>query len=65
LIGVSSYWIYIALLPLPLVFINIRTTLKYNNDIAKLIPALGGNVIAILVTDLLLAGSLAIAVFLV
>jgi 1,4-dihydroxy-2-naphthoate octaprenyltransferase len=65
LLGISSYWIYIALLPLPLVFINIRTTLKYNNDIANLIPALGGNVIAILVTDLLLAGSLVIAVFLV
>lgn len=63
LVGISSYWIYIALLPLPLVFVNIRTTLKYNSDIAKLIPALGGNVIAILVTDLLLAGSLVLAVF--
>lgn len=63
LAGISSYWIYIALLPLPLVFVNIRTTLKYNSDIAKLIPALGGNVIAILVTDLLLAGSLVLAVF--
>jgi 1,4-dihydroxy-2-naphthoate octaprenyltransferase len=65
LAGISSYWIYIALLPLPLVFVNIRTTLKYNSDIARLIPALGGNVIAILVTDLLLAGSLMLAVFLV
>lgn len=63
LLGISSYWIYIALLPLPLVFINIRTTLKYNNDIAKLIPALGGNVIAILATDLLLAGGLVLAIF--
>lgn len=63
LLGISSYWIYIALLPLPLVFVNIRTTLKYNNDIAKLIPALGGNVITVLATDLLLAGALMIAVF--
>lgn len=62
LIGISSYWIYIALLPLPLVVMNIRTTLKYNNDILKLIPALGGNVIAILATDLLLAGSLLLAI---
>jgi 1,4-dihydroxy-2-naphthoate polyprenyltransferase len=63
--GISSYWIYIALIPLPLVVMNIRTTLKYNTDTAKLIPALGGNVIAILVTDLLLAGSLLLAVLLV
>ena len=62
LLGISSYWIYIALIPLPLVVMNIRTTLKYNNDITKLIPALGGNVITVLVTDLLLAGSLAIAI---
>jgi len=62
LLGISSYWIYIALLPLPLVFVNIRTTLKYNNDIAKLIPALGGNVITILATDLLLAGGLMLAI---
>jgi 1,4-dihydroxy-2-naphthoate polyprenyltransferase len=62
LLGISSYWIYIALIPLPLVVMNIRTTLKYNNDILKLIPALGGNVIAILATDLLLAGSLLLAI---
>jgi 1,4-dihydroxy-2-naphthoate polyprenyltransferase len=62
LLGISSYWIYIALIPLPLVAVNIRTTMKYNSDLVKFIPALGGNVIAILVTDLLLAGSLLIAV---
>lgn len=62
LLGISSYWIYIALLPLPLVFVNIRTTLKYNNDVARLIPALGGNVITVLVTDLLLAGGLILAI---
>lgn len=63
LVGISSWWIYIALIPLPLVFNNIRTTLKYSNDTPKLIPALGGNVIAVLSTDLLLAGSLFIAIF--
>ncbi len=62
LLGISSYWIYIALLPLPLVFKNIRTTLKYSNDTSKLISALGGNVITVLVTDLLLAGSLVLAI---
>ena len=65
LLGISSYWIYIALLPLPLAFMNIRTILKYNSDIPKLAPALGGNVIAALVTDLLLAGSFALAILLV
>jgi 1,4-dihydroxy-2-naphthoate polyprenyltransferase len=60
--GISSYWVYIALIPLPLVAKNIRTTLKYNSDIPNLIPALGGNVISILATDLLLAGSLALAI---
>ncbi len=62
LLGISSFWIYIALLPLPLVFMNIRTTLKYNNDLAKLVPAMGINVIMVLVTDLLLAGSFVLAI---
>lgn len=62
LLGISSWWIYIALLPLPLVFMNIRTTLKHRNDIAKLIPALGGNVVTVLLTDLLLAGSIVLAI---
>ena len=63
LLGISSYWLYIALIPLPLVVMNIRTTLLYNNDLPKFIPALGGNVIAILATDLLLAGSFALAIW--
>ncbi len=62
LLGISSYWIYIALIPLPLVVMNIRTTLLYNDDISKFLPALGGNVIAALATDLLLAGSLVLAI---
>lgn len=62
IIGVSSWWIYIALLPLPLVFKNISTTFKNYNNTAKFIPALSGNVITVLVTDLLLAGSLVLAI---
>ena len=65
ILGISSYWIYIALLPLPLVVKNIRTTLKYYNDTDKLIPALGGNVATALITDLLLAGSLVLAILIV
>ena len=63
ILGISSYWIYIALIPLPLVVMNIRTTLLYNDDLPKFIPAQAGNVIAILVTDLLLAGSFALAIW--
>lgn len=62
LAGISSYWVYIALLPLPLVVKNIRTTLKYNSDVPNLVPALGGNVITVLATDLLIAGSLLLAI---
>jgi 1,4-dihydroxy-2-naphthoate octaprenyltransferase len=65
ILGISSWWIYIALLPLPLVFNNIRTTFLYYNNSAKLLPALGGNVVTVLVTDLLLAGSLALAILIV
>ena len=57
LLEISSYWVYIALIPLPLVVKNISTTLRYNSDIPNLVPALGGNVIAVLATDLLIAGS--------
>jgi 1,4-dihydroxy-2-naphthoate polyprenyltransferase len=60
--GISSYWVYIALIPLPLVVKNIQTTFKYNSDIPNLVPALGGNVITVLATDLLIAGSLLIAI---
>jgi 1,4-dihydroxy-2-naphthoate octaprenyltransferase len=62
LAGISSFWVYIALIPLPLVAKNIHTTLKYNSDIPNLVPALGGNVITVLATDLLIAGSLLLAI---
>jgi 1,4-dihydroxy-2-naphthoate polyprenyltransferase len=62
LAGISSYWVYIALIPLPLVANNIRTTLKYYNDTPRLVGALGGNVISVLATDLLIAGSIALAI---
>jgi len=65
ILGISSYWIYIALLPLPVVIKNIRTTLKHYDDTVKLIPALGGNVATALITDLLLAGSLVMAILII
>lgn len=55
IIGISSPWIYIALLPLPLGVKASVTAIKHGNDLGKLVPALGSNVITVLATDLLLA----------
>lgn len=55
LVGLSSYWIYIALFPLPLAIKASVATLKVGNQPAMLVPALGSNVITVLATDLLIA----------
>jgi len=55
IIGISSFWIYLALLPLPLAVKASITAIKFGNDTAKLITALGSNVITVLATDFLLA----------
>ncbi|MCB8995331.1 MAG: prenyltransferase [Bacteroidales bacterium] len=55
LVGLSSFWIYLALLPLPLAIKASLTALKDGADTVKLIPALGANVITVLAFDLLLA----------
>lgn len=55
LIGISSYWIYIALLPLPLGVKASVTAIRHGNDFGKIVPALGSNVMTVLLTDLLLA----------
>jgi len=62
LIGLSSYWIYIALFPLPLAIKASITAIKHGDNIPKLIPALGSNVITVLATDLLLAVAIFIEV---
>jgi 1,4-dihydroxy-2-naphthoate octaprenyltransferase len=55
LIGISSPWIYLALLPLPLGIKASVTAIKHGDDFGKIVPALGSNVITVLATDLLLA----------
>ncbi len=55
IIGISSPWIYLALIPMPLAIKASITALRYREDIQKLIPALANNVIVVLGTDLLLA----------
>jgi 1,4-dihydroxy-2-naphthoate octaprenyltransferase len=55
IVGISSAWIYIALLPLPLAVKASVTAIKHGNDFGKIVPALGSNVMTVLLTDLLLA----------
>ncbi|MEI6276494.1 MAG: prenyltransferase [Prolixibacteraceae bacterium] len=58
LAGVSSFWLYLGLLPLPIIFKATSTTLQSYNNVDKLIPALGANIATVLLTDALLAASL-------
>ena len=60
--GLSSFWIYIALFPLPLAIKASITAIKDGDNIPKMIPALGSNVITVLATDLLLAVAIFIEV---
>jgi 1,4-dihydroxy-2-naphthoate octaprenyltransferase len=55
IVGISSPWIYIALLPLPLAVKACLTAIRHGSDITKMIPALGSNIMTVLGTDLLLA----------
>ncbi len=55
---VSSYWLYLGLVPLPLVIKATTTALQYNTNMEKLVPALGANIVTVLLTDALLAVSI-------
>lgn len=55
LLGISSFWLYLALIPLPVALKASATTLQHGNDMVKLMPALGMNVMVVLGTDLLIA----------
>ena len=57
ILQVTSWWILIALLPVPLAIKASTTAIKFGDDVQKLIPALGINVMIVLGTDLLLAVS--------
>lgn len=62
LTGLSSYWIYLALIPLPLAIKASIAAVMQGNDMARIIPAMGSNVITVLATDLLLAVAIFIEV---
>lgn len=55
IVGISSFWIYLALLPLPLAIKACLTTIRHGGEFSKMVPALGSNVMTVLGTDLLLA----------
>ncbi len=55
LVGVSSFWLYLALLPLPIALKASQIAIRHGEDPVKLMPALGMNVIVVLATDLLIA----------
>jgi 1,4-dihydroxy-2-naphthoate octaprenyltransferase len=55
IIHISSFWIYLALLPLPLAVKACMTAIRHGDDLTRMVPALGNNVLAVLGTDLLLA----------
>lgn len=55
IVGISSFWIYIALLPLPLAVRACLTAIRHGSDFSKMVPALGSNIMTVLATDLLLA----------
>jgi len=55
IIGISSFWIYLALLPGPLAIKACITAIKHGDDLKQLVPALGSNVLTVLGVDLLLA----------
>jgi 1,4-dihydroxy-2-naphthoate octaprenyltransferase len=57
LAGISSYWLYLALLPLPIAFKAGMTAIKHGDDMQKLVPSMGMNVMVVLGTDLLVAVS--------
>lgn len=54
-IGVSSWWVMLGFLTLPIAVKAGMTALKYPEDMQKLVPAMGQNVIVVLATDFLLA----------
>lgn len=53
--GLASWWIYLALLTLPVAVKAASTAITHSTENDKIIPAMGQNVIVVLATDLLIA----------
>lgn len=54
-LGITSYWLYLALLPLPVALKASQIAIKHHSNMQRLLPALGMNVMVVLGTDLLIA----------
>ncbi len=63
ILGITSYWLYLALLPLPIAFKASITAIKKYDDFEGLLPAMGMNVMVVLGTDLLIAIAVIIQLF--
>ena len=61
--GVLPWLALVGLLTLPLGFKAMQAAVKYNNDMSKLGPALGADVITVLVTPLLMSIGIVIATY--
>ncbi|MFA5055400.1 MAG: prenyltransferase [Dehalococcoidia bacterium] len=61
--GVLPWLALVGLLTLPLGFKAMNAAVKHNNDMSKLIPALGADVITVLVTPLLMSIGIVIATY--
>ncbi|ROL62073.1 prenyltransferase [Bacteroidetes/Chlorobi group bacterium ChocPot_Mid] len=59
--GISSYWLLIALLTLPIALKATMTAIKSGDKFEQIVPAMGQNVLVVLITDLLIAVSVFIA----
>jgi 1,4-dihydroxy-2-naphthoate octaprenyltransferase len=63
LIGLGPFWVYLALLPVPVAIKACNIALKHGDDTQKIVPALLSNVITVVATDLLIAVSIMVGVF--
>lgn len=54
ILNLGSYFIYLGLLTLPLALKSGAAAVKHGNEIDKIIPAMGINVLVVLITDLLM-----------
>ena len=54
-LGMTSKWIYLALIPLPLALNASFLAIRHNDDSSKIVAAMGNNVMTVLATDLLIA----------
>ena len=57
IVNISSYWLFIALLTLPVAVKATGTAITSGDKLDLIIPAMGQNVLVVLITDLLIAVS--------